>query len=121
MPLEKALLVEVERLLSTMRRDAGRERNFQATPDVTVFGPRLDFFRRDARQGKQKRRIQVRPHRVAGEVRELKTVPRGVQNVSRERLARIDPFLHDVSVARFDGNSVGLKGCVPIQLSEWPM
>ena len=58
MPLEKTLLIEVERLLSRMRRDAGRERDFQATPDLTVFGPRLDFFRLDTRQGKQKRRIQ---------------------------------------------------------------
>src|ERR1700741_1509952 len=121
MPLEKTLLVEVERLLGTMRRYAGRERDLQAAPDVTVFGPGLDFFGLDTRQGKQKRRIQVRPHRVASEVRELQTVPRGVQNVSRERLARIDPFLHDVAVVGFDGDSVGLKGCVPIRLSEWPM
>src|SRR5712672_2516062 len=38
-PLEKALAIEVERLLGGVRRDAFRERDFKAAPRLTVFLP----------------------------------------------------------------------------------
>src|SRR6267143_6070038 len=87
-PLKKALLIKVEGLLKGVRRDALRERDFQTAPRLTVFVPRIEFFGVDARQRKQKRRIQIGPHGIAGEVRQLQAIPRSVELVICEGVAR---------------------------------
>src|SRR5688572_6260109 len=120
-PLEQALLIEVERLLGRMRRDVFRKGDFQAAPRLTVFLPRrCEFFRRHARQCKEKRRIHVGPHGIAGEVRELQAVPWSVELVTLKRLAWLRSFLHDATVTRLNGDPVGSKRRVSIRLSEWP-
>lgn len=48
--LEQALSIEVERLLGRVRRNALGERDLQAAPGLTVFLPRLEFFRLDTRR-----------------------------------------------------------------------
>src|SRR5882672_312544 len=120
-PLEQALPIEVERLFGRVRRNALRERDLQAAPGLTVFLPRLEFLRLDTRQGEEERRIQIGPHGIAGEVRQLQAVPRSVERVTLEGLAWIGSFLHDATVTRLDGDSVRLKGRVSIRLSERPM
>src|SRR5713226_2744366 len=120
-PLEKALPIEVERLLNRMRRDAFRKRDFQAAPRLTVFLPRFKFFRLDVGQREEKRRIHVRPHRIPCEVRQLQPVPGRLERVISEGLAWIGPFLNDLTVARLNRDSIGLKGRVSILLSERPM
>jgi hypothetical protein len=120
-PLEETSSIEIERLLCRVSRNACGERDFQAPPGLSAFLPRLDFFCLHTAQGKEKRRIQIGPHRVSGEVRQLQAVPPGVEHVSLERLAGIESFLHDAAVARFDGDAVGLKGRVSIRLPERPM
>ena len=84
-PLQQFLLIEVQRLLCTVGRDIRREADFQTTPRFACFLPGLDFFGFNARSGKEKWRIHIRPHRASSEVRELQIVPRGLESMSPER------------------------------------
>src|SRR5258708_12864620 len=90
-PLEKALSIEVERLLNRMRRDAFRKRDFQAAPRLTVFLPRFKFFRLDVGQREEKRRIHVRPHRIPPEVPQLHPFPATPDPVIPTRLPWVTP------------------------------
>src|ERR1700686_4482775 len=118
---EKTFLVKVKDLLGAVSCNAGRERHSKAAPGFTVFLPGLHFFSLNTGKSKEKRHIQIGPYRVSSEVRQLQVVPPDVENVSFERLAGIETFLHDLAVARFNGNSVGLKRRVSIRFGERPM
>src|SRR5258708_37901185 len=117
-PLEKALFVKIEGLLGGVSGDTCRERHLKTAPGFAVLLPRLNFFGFDTGKGKEKWRIQIGPHRVSSEVRQLQAVPRRFQNVPLERLAWIESFLKNVAVACLDRHTVGLKRGLPICRSE---
>ena len=84
-PLQQSLLIEVQSLLCAVGRDICGEANFQTPPCFACFLPRLDFFGINAGPGKEKRSIQIRPHRASSEVCELQIAPGGIESVSLER------------------------------------
>ena len=84
-PLQKSLLIEVQCLLCTVGRDIRGKADLQTTPRFACFMPRLDLFGFNAGSGKEKRSIQIRPHRASGEVCELQIAPPGFERVSLER------------------------------------
>ena len=63
--------------------------NSQAPPGLSVFLPRLDLFRLDSFHRKEEGCVQVSPHRVAGEVGKLQAIPRCVDQMAPEGVARI--------------------------------
>lgn len=84
-PLQQSLLIEVQCLLCTVGRDIRGKADLQTTPRFACFLPRLDFFGFNAGSGKEKRSIQIGPHRASSEVCELQIGPRGLESVSLER------------------------------------
>ena len=78
-------LIEVKCLLCTMGRDIRGKADSQAAPRFASFLPRLDFFGFNTGSDKEKRSIQIRPHRASNEIRELQITPRGFESVSLKR------------------------------------
>lgn len=74
-------VVEIESLHGAVCSNAWRECDRKATPSLSIFLPRSDLFRLDSSHRKDEGRVQIRPHRVFAEVRELQIVPPCAESV----------------------------------------
>ena len=72
---QQAGLVEVEGLLGAVGVDLGREADVEAAPGGALVDERLALGDLDAGPLEQERRVEVVPHRVAGEVERVEVAP----------------------------------------------
>ena len=99
-PLQQSSVIEVQCLLCTVGRDIRGKADFQTTPRFACFLPRRSFFRFNAGSDKEKRSIQIRPHRASNEICELQITPGGFESVPLERCPGLKEFFKYLAIFR---------------------
>ncbi len=120
-PLQQSLLIEVQRLLFAVSRDLRGKVHFETTPRFAGFLPRRDFFGLNARAGKEKRSVHIRPHRASHEVCELQIGPRGLESVPLERRPGLKELFKYVAVHVLERNPLRFEARPSIWRAERPV
>jgi hypothetical protein len=78
----------------------------QSAPLLACLLPWVELSRLESRQGEDEGLRKVGPHRRAHEVGQLKSCPRRLQSVARERGARLVQGFDNVTLRRLDGDTL---------------
>lgn len=120
-PLPQSFLIEVQRLLCAVGCDIRGKADFQTAPGFARFSPGLEFFRLNAGSGKEKRSIQIRPHRASHEVGELQISPGGLESMSFERCPRLKEFLNHLAVRVLESDPLRFKARPSLRRAKGPV
>src|SRR5215471_12274190 len=109
MAAQQAVRAEARDLLAGVAFYVIGKRHFQPPPRFTAGLDRGDLFGDESGPGVEERRIQVRPHRLPGEIGEMDVVPGGLELMAVKRLLRVVACVDERAVAALQDDSAGLE------------
>src|SRR5271156_5773501 len=106
MPAHEAIRTEVGDLLFDVACYRVREGHFQPAPGFPGLVPGINLFGREARKRVEKRRIEIRPKRIARKIGDVQFIPRCLGRLSGECRARMIARLDDFAVQGLESEPV---------------
>src|SRR5579884_571779 len=109
MTAQQSIRAEAQDLFAGMAFDVIWERHLQPPPGFTLDLHRRDLLSGEPGPGVEERRIQIRPQRLPGEVREMDVIPRGLELMTVKQALRVVARVNERAVAPLDDDTRGLE------------